>query len=144
MRVAGFGGAALGLSVGAVGQLPVGGSGACALGLAATGRGGRVIAVRVVDRTGARLLAVDATGVRLAVANSSGVAVVPLLTESGAGLLTEAGDLFNLEEAGTVLLALPWQLAVQDSSGPLAVVARDASLPRVTVAESPPIPSAAR
>jgi hypothetical protein len=144
VRVAGGGGAALQLSVGAVGQLPVRGSGACALGLAATGRGGRVIAVRVVDRTGVRLLALDQTVRRMAAVDSTQAAVVPLLTEAGVGLLTEASELLELEEAGSVALTLPWRLGVVDRSASLLAVTTGSSQPRILIRESPPIPTAAR
>ncbi len=102
------------------------------------------MALLVVDRSGARLRATDVGGRRLGAIDSTGVAVVPLFTEDGVGLLTEAGDLLELEEAGTVALALPWRLNVADASAARAGVALDASAPRLTVREAPPIPSAAR
>lgn len=144
VRVAGAGSGAFGVGTAAVGQLPIRATGAASLGVGTAARGGRVIAVRIVDRSGVRLLAVDQSGRQLGAIDSTGVAVVPLFTEDGVGLLTEAGDLLELEEAGAVALALPWRLAVADASAARAGVALDASAPRLTVREAPPIPSAAR
>lgn len=144
VRVAAAGSAALGVGSAGGGQLLVRGSAACGVGLGAGGRGGRVIAVRIIDRSGVRLLAVDQSARRLGAADSTGVAVVPLFAEDGGALLTEAGDLLELEEAGVVALTLPWRLAVTDASAARAGVALDASAPRLTVREAPPIPSAAR
>lgn len=144
VRVAAAGSAALGVGSAGGGQLLVRGSAACGVGLGAGGRGGRVIAVRIIDRSGVRLLAVDVGTTLVAVSRSVGTPVMPLLTEASVPLLTEDGDLLELESSGLPAATSLERLSMSEITAPKAVVTRDASAPRLTVREAPPIPSAAR
>jgi hypothetical protein len=144
VRVAGTGSCALGVGTAAVGQLPIRATGAASLGVGTAARGGRVIAVRIVDRSGVRLLAVDVGATLVTVSRSVGTPVMPLLTEASVPLLTEDGELLELESSGLPAATSLERLSMSEMTAPRAVVTRDASVPRLTVREAPPIPSAAR